>query len=134
MLILICGRPRAGKTTLSTYFKCIVTHADYIQYRGCAIATKRNDKICCEGIFSSIASRNMILNEANGYKTCVWLDTSKDLRQKRLGVKELQHDYYFRPPTLDEGWDKIIIVKDNDYKNAEVILKDSNLKGDLADG
>ena len=135
MLIVICGKPRAGKTTLSKVFKCLVSHCDYRQIKGCVEDIKNTDKVCCEGLFETPRVRKRVLDVATGYKLCIWLNTSNNARRIREGFRPRVHEkFHFEPPTIEEGWDKIIIVKDNDYKNAEVIMKDSNLKGDLADG
>lgn len=128
MITLICGLPRAGKTTLSGNYKCKVYHGDYNMHKCYRV---KDDVACVEGIFVTPSMREKVIRDREDFKLCVYLDTNREILSKR-GFKN--DNATCSEPTLEEGWDKIIIVKDNDYKNAKVIMKDSNLKGDLADG
>ena len=88
----------------------------------------KEDKACVEGLFLNSSMRERVIKDRTDFKLCIYLDTNMDILKER---RFFYNGMTCSAPTLDEGWDKIIIVKDNDYKNAEVILKDSNLKGDL---
>lgn len=114
MLILICGLPRAGKTTYAERYDDVI-HLDTCgAYRG-VIHTIRGKKgnVVVEGVYQNRHLRETLIKAYNGSGCkCIWLNTSQEIRQKRKGWHK-GCDYYFEPPTLDEGWDEIIIIEDN---------------------
>ena len=122
MLILICGKPRSGKTTLSKIFTCPVIHVDISQRKGCEDFIRKHprERVCCEGFYPVAAFRKRLADFTEGFKLCVWVDTSLKIRTIR---KKIVKDYDFDPPTLSEGWDKIVIIHDNDPKKVEVITR-----------
>ena len=119
MVTLVCGLPNAGKT-------CYVGHGglhlDDFQfgYVECneAVASSKKD-ICVEGLYGTIKRRMQLLSMVRGEKTvCVWLDTPVEvcIERERNGRKRgdsfvLHHAKMFEPPSLDEGWDEIIIIR-----------------------
>lgn len=113
MLILICGHSRAGKTTYSQNFNCRVIHLDDCGCHKNVISKIKNitDDIIVEGIYYSPKERKKLVETYQGEgKKCIYINTSKEVRQKRLGHK-IKHDYPFLVPTYDEGWDEIIEIK-----------------------
>lgn len=124
MVILICGKPRSGKTTLSKIFNCPVAHLDNVQFRGCEQLVKNHidERVCCEGYYPTAKMRKRLIDCATGKKICVWVNACLDIRKSRTGFS---CDPYFEPPTLDEGWDKIVIIHDNDPKKVEVITNET---------
>lgn len=118
MLILICGKPGSGKTTYSNKFlnKYEVLHLDEIQsYEGVIekLLTLNND-VVVEGIYDMPFIREEVVKSyhGEGLKRCIWLDTSVKLREERRNHK-LEIDYSFIQPSYKEGWDDIVIIKDN---------------------
>ena len=117
MLTLICGFPKAGKTTYSRQYedKYIVLHLDELgSYQKVLqrLNSITNDVII-EGVYYNIEERIKVLQTYKGDKTkCIYLNTSEEIRKQRT-----THDFimpkYFNIPTYDEGWNEIIIITDN---------------------
>lgn len=118
MMILICGRPGSGKTTYSNKFSNVyeVLHLDEIQsYEGVIEKLFNiNEDVVIEGIYDMPFIREEVVKAYHGKdpKKCIWLDTSIKLREKRRNHK-IDIDYPFMKPTYEEGWDDIVIIKDN---------------------
>lgn len=120
MLTLICGLPRAGKTTYSERYDCKVFHLDEygIKLHGYLRLNKKVDvnddeNIVVEGIYNVPSQRESLIRSYRGHGArCIWLDTSVEVKKKRKGYCP-SCEYSFVPPTYDEGWDEIIIIKDN---------------------
>ena len=118
-MILICGISRAGKTTYAQRFENVIHLDDYPQPRftNCNKAISKMDgEIIVEGIYTTRKSRMKLLEavKTNDKRICIWIDTSLDVALKRGGRKEKaikQIAETSEPPTLDEGWDEIVIVK-----------------------
>lgn len=74
--------------------------------------------VIIEGIYDTAERRKSLLNafKGDGQKICVWLDTPLDVIDGRFNPKHRPHNlpHPFEPPTLDEGWDEIIIIRGND--------------------
>ena len=139
MLTLICGLPNAGKTTYSARYKNALHYDDYRDYPTKAdrvasfnrIASEADGDICCEGIYNTAEMRKSLVKACagNSPKICIWLDVSvgecikRENRGRPKGVVKLQAKR-FEPPTLDEGWDEIIIIRgdaeDWEYGNVNV--------------
>ena len=133
MLILICGIPSAGKTTYSKRFENVIHFDDYSrhclsQYRRCSEdAAKVKGDVCVEGLYNTKFYRKMLLHYCfdQDQKVCIWLDTDVELCCKRENAYRNRGSFLIRnnykilePPSLDEGWDKIICIKNNN----EVII------------
>lgn len=121
MIILICGVGRAGKTTYSQSFENVL-HSDGMgrkpqRFRNVINALTDGDVII-EGIYETSTLRVELLQAYKGKGSkCIWLDTSEQLVKERLkkdGIPMLSSHFYFEPPTLDEGWDEIVIIRGND--------------------
>ena len=114
MLTLICGLPRAGKTTLSKQYSCKVLHLDHYGNFG-RVRKKLNGEIgdvVVEGTYTHAMQRESLLNAYKGNDSkCIWLDTPLEVRQAREGFRPNMAEMHFYPPTLDEGWDEIIIIR-----------------------
>ena len=42
---------------------------------------------------------------------CIWLNTPIEIKKTREGYSK-NCEYFFEPPTYEEGWDEIIIIGD----------------------
>ena len=88
-----------------------------------------------EGCYNRKTMRKKFLElfNSNLYtKTCIWLNTNFEICQEReINIKHRTDQIVysqatgFQPPTLDEGWDEIIIIKDNDYEHPQYIRKEN---------
>ena len=111
MLTLICGHSRAGKTTYSKRFENVI-HLDdtHSTQRVIEKVKKADDDIVVEGIYYQPRQRMELIRAYKGKTRCIFLDTPQEIREQRMGHKI--HDYPFKEPSLDEGWDEIIILKE----------------------
>ncbi len=126
MLTLICGLPRAGKTTYSEQFACRVFHRDeygtrlhsYLRVNK-KVDGSDDEDIVVEGIYHTPQARESLIRAYRGRGAkCIWLDTSTEVKKTRRGYCP-SCEYPFTPPTYDEGWDEIIIIRDG----AEILLE-----------
>ena len=114
MLTLICGHPRAGKTTYSKRFDNVI-HLDEVHSTQKVIQKIRtiSGDVVVEGIYYRPTERRELIKAYKGNRTrCICLNTSKEVREQRCGHR-IKHDYPFLLPTYEEGWDEIIITEDN---------------------
>lgn len=123
MIKLICGRSKAGKTTYSCRFDNVI-HLDFCggisscYDHASEFVAKANGDIIIEGVYNTAERRTRVLNAYNGdgEKVCIWIDTDIDTIASRT-FDHVPKPRVFEPPTLDEGWDEIIIIKgDNDVE------------------
>lgn len=130
-MILIIGIPNAGKTTYSERYEGAV-HFDDIWsrriYQHLAELIAENNEIVIEGVFGSAEKRKMLASCSNARNVCIWLDTPLEecLERERNGRKRSDHlviwaDADFEPPTLNEGWDEIVIIRGNDEQRIDRI-------------
>lgn len=124
MLILICGIPNAGKTTYAQRYDSVL-HLDDMplpnRYKALHEAvSKAEGDVIVEGTYV-VASRRKELIQTCGDKSpkiCIWLDTPLDKcrerernsRKRPMALVDVHHQM-LEPPTLEEGWDEIIILK-----------------------
>ena len=118
MITLICGLPRAGKTTYSECYKdtAKIYHLD--EYGGPVGGyvrlhkrMKPSENIVVEGVYArSLERKTLIAPFKDDKKVCIWLNTPKEIKKTRRGYIEKYCEYPFEPPTYDEGWDEIIII------------------------
>ena len=124
MITLICGIPNAGKTTYSKNFKSVL-HLDDIKHSKSRyksiieLASQSTGDICIEGVYSKAKQRTELLEACkdNSPKICIWINTpleeclerEKNYRKRSLGMVKRFHER-FEEPTLEEGWDEIIII------------------------
>ena len=143
MLTLITGIPNAGKTTYSEQFDNVI-HLDDVPCRKghghirtvCEMLQGTTEDVCVEGVFLIAHYRKMLVRAVGDMpKRCIWLDTPldecirrEDRHRNTCIVKNSQA--VFQPPTYDEGWDEIIVVKDG----KEGLLETSNTHSPLERG
>lgn len=114
MLTLICGMPRAGKTTYAQSYDNVI-HLDGLGYHQVKerISQVYGD-VVVEGIYNDTRTRSRLVDAYKGTGTkCIWLDTPLEIRKKR----PMWQPYFgmtFEPPTYDEGWDEIVVIKGED--------------------
>ena len=113
MFVLICGLPRAGKTTYSKKFENVI-HLDELRFmKSVQFRLRENGTgdVAVDGVYHKANDRISLLNEYKGLqKVCIWLDTPVEMKQSRRGY-DSRCEYPFEPPTLEEGWDEIIIIR-----------------------
>ena len=124
-MILITGLPNAGKTTYSQRFPNVV-HFDDVKggrhrWGNVVEMVKADDSIVIEGVYAKASHRKPLIDACSGKKTCIWLDTPVDVcdERERTGRKRSEHMVIwaaesYEPPTLEEGWDEIIIIRGDD--------------------
>lgn len=125
-MILICGIPNAGKTTFSKHYKNVI-HWDELHSRSEQrrkdiedIVKNSKDNICIEGMYNHPNTRKSLVEASNQFNICIWIDTPEEVclqreynfRNRPAGLV-LHHAKVFQPPTYEEGWDRILVVRDN---------------------
>lgn len=87
------------------------------RYAACInIAAQTQDNIVIEGIYNTAELRKSLADAYTGEKRCIWLDTPTDIVKDRmlmLNTPMHKHHFDFEPPTTVEGWDEIIIIRNN---------------------
>lgn len=114
MLTLVCGQPRAGKTTYAKRFDKVI-HLDECGYRKVEKHVRRAEgDVVVEGVYDKAMERKRLVkaHDGSGFK-CIWLDTPDEVRRSRYGWDKFC-DRDFEPPTYDEGWDEIVIIRSED--------------------
>ena len=123
MLILVCGLPRAGKTTLTTTqkLKCSVVHLDTCGFSGdpyndvITYITHSEGDIVVEGVYNRREKRQELISAyGDGEKICVWLDTPVEMKRNRVAWSP-SCEFSFEPPTTEEGWDKVYRVTNGEF-------------------
>ena len=124
-MTLICGIPNAGKTTYAKRFENVINF-DRVkgtnkQMRERVLEmVKENPSAVVEGVYHKAEDRRNLIKAAGSGKV-IWLDTPTDecvrrekAYRKRPTLLVEACARHFEPPTLDEGWDEIIIIRGND--------------------
>ena len=113
MLTLICGLPRAGKTTYSERFENVIHLDTSGAYQGVLRKIKRlNGNVVVEGVYRTQEQRKTLIQAYNAECCrCIFLDTPNEIRRSRKGWDKYCDIQPFEPPTFEEGWDEIIIIK-----------------------
>lgn len=121
MLTLICGHPNSGKTTFSSRFENVLHLDDFPRnkFLNCNRAVAESDcDVVIEGIYNLKCRRMKLLEGYKGKKVCYWLDAPYEVcvRREQEGRqrKGVMENSYVEPPTIDEGWDEIIIIGGTD--------------------
>lgn len=116
-MILIIGYPNAGKTTYSTQFDNVLHLDDFppSKFLNCNEAVRQADgEVVVEGIYNLRCRRKKLLEAAkkDEKKVCIWLNTPIEecIRRENRGRPRQVVTGPFQAPTLDEGWDEIIVV------------------------
>lgn len=121
MINLVCGRSRSGKTIYCKRFERVL-HLDGFgimpnNYNKLLKKAEKTDSdLVVDGVYDTAELRTNLLNayKGGGKRTCIWLDTPLDVIESRFVVIPSKHPYPFEPPTFEEGWDEIIIIRGND--------------------
>lgn len=116
MLILICGLPRAGKTTYSQRYEDVIHLDTSGAFEGVIRRLSHRDgDVVVEGVYRHASQRKELIRtyKGEGFK-CIWLDTPLEVRMSRKGWDKWCDRVPFEEPTLDEGWDEIIIIRGDD--------------------
>ena len=120
MITLICGLPRAGKTTYSKQFDDVI-HLDTCgAYSGVEHRVKHiSGDIVVDGVKKKKERRIRLLKAYPGDGSrCIWMDTPQEVRSSRHGWDKVC-DFPFDEPSFDEGWDEIIRIRgDNDVERS----------------
>lgn len=111
-MILICGLPRSGKTTLSMKYDNVL-HLDQIgSYPGINLLVKPDSVV--DGVYETRRIREFLIKAAKADRNiCIWMNTDLEIIEKRGNKYWL----YFEPPTLEEGWDEIIVLQGKEDNN-----------------
>lgn len=121
MLTMICGLPNAGKTTYSSQFKDAL-HQDDIGLISRIVSTiEPMQDVVIEGYFGRKEERNRVRQAHHGYSKCIFLDISVEesiKRENRNRHPQILRNAsrFFEPPTIDEGWDEIIIMRGDEIE------------------
>ena len=124
MITLITGLPNAGKTTYSARYENVIHLDDFPQvgdggkYDRCNRQAAARENAVVEGVYNTCELRAKLLDVCKQHdrKVCVWLDTPAEICKQRenrgrpTAIVDVQ-EKMFQPPTLDEGWDEIVVVK-----------------------
>lgn len=117
---LIIGFSNSGKTSYSEQFDNVF-HLD----QGFSVQDMpQKGDIVVEGVYLRQRMRKKILDAINKEKyekICIWFDTPIEVciereheGRKRPDALLYSQSISFQPPTYDEGWDKIIVIRDNE--------------------
>ena len=117
MLTLICGIPNSGKTTFSKRYQNVIHLDEVSNYRTVCDMVAKMDDVCVEGIYIDPHLRKDVLKAYKGdRKVCIFLDTplkeciAREERNRGTLIIKNCH-LLFIPPTYDEGWDEIIVLR-----------------------
>lgn len=138
LIVLICGLPNAGKTYYSQLFNDVV-HYDEVHARNVyehinqiAELCRGKKCTCIEGVINTSKHRRELLKYFKcEHKACIWIDTPFEeclkrerKHRKRNELITMYHAKVFEPPTLDEGWDEIIIIRGDNEQRINKQTKD----------
>lgn len=115
MIRLICGKSRSGKTTFAQRYKDVI-HLDNYGRPPESYAkllpkvAKLAGDLTIEGIFDTAELRRQLLDAYQGRgSVCIWINTPQEVIDGRY-FRPPTKPHTFEPPSLDEGWDEIIII------------------------
>ena len=128
-MILICGIPNAGKTTYSARFENVL-HFDDVKggrHRRDKVvdAVAENNSLVVEGVYPTAKERRRLPAASTERNVCIWLDVPVDecVRRELAGRNRSEHmviwaSERFEPPTLEEGWDEIVIIRGGNVESS----------------
>ena len=118
MITLICGLPRAGKTTYSERFRDVL-HLDSYGYNGVMRRVAKTDgDVVVDGVYQNATYRKKLIEAYKGAgRRCIYIDTPLEVRRTRPGFDKFC-DFPFEPPTYAEGWDEIIVIGDDNVESS----------------
>ena len=89
------------------------------KYRKVADFIRNKHEPTVEGIFHTVEGRKLLLDACrNERNTCIWLDTDHEIIALRASHgyskdRDFVQPANFQPPDYSEGWDEIIIIRNN---------------------
>lgn len=117
MLTMICGIPNAGKTTYSQRFGNAL-HQDELGAMGNIVGAigRMDGDIIIEGYFGTSRERRRVLGAHEGQSKCIFIDITVEesiRREDRNRNPQILRNAarFFEPPTYDEGWDEIEVIR-----------------------
>ena len=119
LITLICGVGRAGKSTYATAFVNVI-HLDLMghipeRYANVNRLVENMENVTVEGVYNLKKYRSDLLKAYKwNNRKCIWLDTPVETVTARMDKEHIPIStvhFYFEPPTLEEGWDEIIIIR-----------------------
>lgn len=122
---MICGLPNAGKTTYSKRYEDALHQDEIGTIANIVKAIEQiSGDVVIEGYFGTKEERSRVISAYNGNVKCIFIDISIEesiRRENRNRHPQILRNAsrFFEPPTLDEGWDEIIIIRGDD--NVECI-------------
>ena len=113
---MICGLPNAGKTTYSKQFDNALHQDDIGRISRIVEMIEHKDDVVIEGYFGRRHERDRVRQAHKGYTKCIFLDITTEesiKRENRNRHPQILRNAsrFFEPPTLDDGWDEIIIIR-----------------------
>ena len=125
-MILIIGIPNSGKTTYSLQYSNVI-HFDNEPglcrdiYKNIIEKVSLNNNLVIEGVYARIKDREELVKASKIHNTCIWINTPLETCLSREDEYRHRGQHLviwaaeaFEPPTLDEGWDEIIIISGED--------------------
>lgn len=121
-MILLTGIPNAGKTTYSERFTNVI-HYDGLRTARrvdeIVEAVKKDNAIVVDGMLKLARDRKRLVKASTGRNVCIWLDVPVEVcverernYRKRPDALVILCAQTYEPPTYNEGWDEIIVVRD----------------------
>ena len=120
-MILICGLPNSGKTSYSARYDDVLHYDEFRlntreRYQRIIQIAQEEPDICIEGVYGEARRRAELVKAVKPNKAiCIWLNTpveecvKRENRSRPTGIV-LAPAQKFQPPTMDEGWDEIIVI------------------------
>lgn len=114
---MICGIPNAGKTTFSRRYEGVLHQDDIGTVRNVVDAIEEVEgDVVVEGYFGSAGERRRVLESRKGHSRCIFLDipVEESIRREDRGrhPQVLRNAArFFEPPSYEEGWDEIEVVR-----------------------
>lgn len=151
-LIIFCGASGSGKSTLSKKLAKesnlarfsmdelkFFLHSDLLPLVSKSL--ENGESILVDALYTKLKWRKAILEATEKFqckRTLVYVDTPlNECVRRNRGRENILPDFVIEdiynsiePPTLDEGWDEIIVINnDKDIENLENEIKNLNLLG-----
>ena len=120
MLTMICGLPNAGKTSLVSKYDNVL-HQDEIGTidRIIRAINQMHGDVIIEGYFGTKEARQKVRSSYKGKAKCLFIDITVEesiKRENRNRHPQMLRNAarFFEPPTYEEGWDEILVLRGDD--------------------
>lgn len=119
---MICGLPNAGKTTYSKQYENALHQDDIGTIRNIVGVVEQIDgDAVIEGYFGTRDERHKVLSAYKGDVKCIFIDISVEesiKREDRNRHPQILRNAsrFFEPPTIDEGWKEIVIIRGDEVE------------------